>query len=69
MESLHHINALGALGWFVSARVLRQDIGSGGTGLAVRVYDRLVLPAARLLDPLLRPFWGQSVVAVARFPD
>lgn len=69
VESLHHLNAVGALGWFLFARILRRDIGSGSTGLAVRVYDRLVLPAARALDPLLRPLWGQSLVAVARFPD
>ncbi|MDE2291017.1 MAG: methyltransferase domain-containing protein [Elusimicrobia bacterium] len=69
VERLHYLNAVGALGWFVVARLLRRDIGSGSTGLAVRVYDSAVLPAARLVDPLLRPFWGQSVVAVARFPD
>lgn len=69
VEEIQHLNAIGALGWFVSARLLRQNIGSSGTSLAVRIYDRLVLPAARLLDPMLRPFWGQSIVAVARFPD
>ena len=68
VERLYHLNAVGALGWFVVARILRRDLGSRSTGLAVRVYDRAVLPLARLLDPLLRPFWGQSVVAVARFP-
>ncbi|MFA6319118.1 MAG: methyltransferase [Elusimicrobiota bacterium] len=68
VESVRYFNAVGALGWFVSARILRQKIGGSGTAGLVRFYDRFALPLARLSDPLLSLFWGQSVLAVGRFP-
>ena len=68
VESVRYFNAVGALGWFVSARVLRHEIGSSKTAGLVRFYDRFALPLARLTDPLLSLFWGQSVLALGRFP-
>ena len=35
----------------------------------VKLYDRLVLPATRAAERLVRPPFGQSVFAVARVPD
>ena len=69
VSSVHYFNAVGALGWFVSACILRQELGSSGTAGMVRFYARVALPLARLSDPLLSRFWGQSVLAVGRFPS
>jgi 2-polyprenyl-3-methyl-5-hydroxy-6-metoxy-1,4-benzoquinol methylase len=60
-EVLRYVNPLGALGWFVSARILRQEEVPRGP---LRIYDRLV-PALRTLDHLEFPF-GLSLWCVAR---
>jgi 2-polyprenyl-3-methyl-5-hydroxy-6-metoxy-1,4-benzoquinol methylase len=61
VEVLRYVNPLGAVGWFVSARVLRRrDVPEG----PLRLYDRLV-PALRVLDRIELPF-GLSLWAVAR---
>jgi len=55
------VNPLGALGWLVSARILRRTLIPEGP---LRLYDRVV-PLLRGLESLHLP-WGLSVWAVAR---
>jgi SAM-dependent methyltransferase len=60
VRELRHVNPVGALGWFVSGRVLRRPyLGEGSLGL----YDRFV-PVFKLIDRLHLPF-GLSLWAVA----
>jgi SAM-dependent methyltransferase len=68
VSELRYFNALGALGWFLAARLLRLDLGGSGTGRMIKLYDRWVLPASRLLDPVLGRLWGQSLLAIGRLP-
>lgn len=44
--------------------------GSGGdiNGSMIRVYDRVLFPASRLLDKLASPFFGKNVCAIASKP-
>lgn len=63
-ERIFYFNGIGAMGWFVSGRLLRQDLSSASLGKTVRFYDRWVIPVARRMEPLLRPFFGQSLIAV-----
>jgi hypothetical protein len=35
----------------------------------VRLYDRLVVPAERLLERRVQPRFGQSILCVVRVPD
>jgi SAM-dependent methyltransferase len=61
VDELRHVNPVGALGWLVSARILRRrDVPAG----PLRLYDRLV-PVLRVLDAVPSPF-GLSLWAVAR---
>lgn len=61
VEVLRHVNPIGAVGWLVSARVLkRPDIAAG----PLRLFDRVV-PFIRQLDRVELPF-GLSLWAVAR---
>jgi len=62
---LTYFNSLGALGWFVSCRLLKIGLNSVSAGKLALFYDRAVVPFARLLDPALRPFFGQSLICVA----
>lgn len=59
------VNLLGGLAWWAAVR-------KGGTGSPrprmVRMYDRTVVPATRLLEAVVRPPFGQSIFCVARVP-
>ena len=62
---LSYFNSAGAAGWFVTNRILKMRLDSGSAGKLALLYDRAGVPAARLIDPLLRPFFGQSIICVA----
>lgn len=59
-----YVNVVGALGWLVSARVMRR--APTGT-LAVRMFDRLV-PALRRAETRVHPPVGQSLLLIASRP-
>ena len=61
----HYLNAPGLLAWFVMMRLLR---GRPRDGLALRLWDRLVIPLARASESRSRAPFGQSVVLIARVP-
>jgi SAM-dependent methyltransferase len=61
VDTVRHVNPVGAVGWFVRMRVLRQR---EWPSTSFRVFDRLV-PLLRPLDALHLPF-GLSLWAVAR---
>lgn len=63
VERLHYVNAPGYLAWFVGMRLLK---GRPKDGPALRVWDRVVVPAARRLEARHAPTFGQSLFAVAR---
>ncbi len=65
VDDLHYVNSLGAIAWWVVARQLRQ---TPTRGMAVRVYDKLVVPTLRRREVRRRPRFGQSVFCVARRP-
>ena len=62
----HYVNAPGLAAWFVGMRLLRMTPHDGPT---VRLWDRIVVPAARAVESRVRPPFGQSVFAVGRVPD
>jgi len=61
--SSYYINPIGAIGWLITARLLRHDPTSNRF---LSHYDRFVIPLSRAVTPLTRRAFGQSVVAVAR---
>jgi SAM-dependent methyltransferase len=68
VRTLSYFNAVGAASWLVSARILKLPLNSSGTNRSILLYDRFVIPAARFLDPVLRVFAGQSLIATADIP-
>jgi hypothetical protein len=64
VEQLRYVNPIGLVGWYVTVKALGTMPHNGAM---LRIYDRTVVPLARLLDRLPAPF-GQSVFAVARVP-
>lgn len=61
----HHVNAPGLVAWFVMMRLLR---GRPTDGLALRLWDRLVIPVARRLESKAHAPFGQSLLLIARTP-
>ena len=61
--AVRYVNPVGALGWLVSARLLRREHVPEGS---LRLFDRVV-PLLRAFDRIPLPF-GLSVWAVARKP-
>lgn len=57
-----YINALGALGWFLNGRILRQQVPPAGQ---LRSFNRLV-PLLRRLEGVVDMPFGISLLAVAR---
>jgi hypothetical protein len=63
VEQIRYINPIGLVNWYLACRLLRM---TPRNGVALRAYDRLVVPLARRLERSWRPPFGQSVFAVAR---
>lgn len=62
VDELRHVNAPGALAWFVGARVL----GLTPSRRTTAVYQRAVLPLVGRFESDRQPPFGQSLVVVAR---
>ncbi len=64
-----YFNRFGVLPWFVTGRILKPArLDSHGVGAQVKIFDRYLVPVARLLDTVLPLPLGQSLIAVARAP-
>jgi hypothetical protein len=65
IERLHYANSLGLVGYYVSTSLLRQ---TPGPGPMVKFYDMFVAPMTRAMERVVRPPFGQSVIAIGRRP-
>jgi SAM-dependent methyltransferase len=66
VELVRPVNLLGGLAWWAAVRMGRAMAPQGG---AVGVYDRVLVPATRVLDRLVPIPFGQSVLGVLRTPS
>jgi SAM-dependent methyltransferase len=62
-ETLHYVNSLGLLAWFMGMRLLRMTPGEGPV---LTAWDRAVIPLLRRAESRRVPPFGQSVFSVAR---
>jgi SAM-dependent methyltransferase len=65
-ELVRPVNLLGGLAWWAAMRMGRTQAPKTG---AVGLYDRLLVPATRVVDRVLPIRFGQSVLAVIRVPE
>jgi SAM-dependent methyltransferase len=61
LDVVRYVNAPGLLAWFVSVRLMRQVPREG---LPLRLWDRFVIPVARVAERRSAPPFGQSLLAV-----
>ena len=61
--SVRYANSLGLVCYYAFTSLLKKQPSKG---LTMVFYDRIVLPVIRAFESVVRPAFGQSVVAVAR---
>lgn len=64
-EQARPVNLLGGIAWWAA---VRHGGAASPDPRMVRIYDRVVVPATRALEKVVRVPFGQSVVGVARRP-
>jgi hypothetical protein len=64
--SVRYANSLGLICYYVFTSLLGKAPSKGKTML---FYDRVVVPVVRGIERVIRPPFGQSVLAIARVPD
>lgn len=62
IDSLHYANQLGAIAWFIAARLLKRQRVGGSTAW---VYDKVMIRLSRWVDSVITPRFGQSLICVA----
>lgn len=69
VQDMAYSNPIGGLGWWLNAKLVRtRDLSAPIIDRQILFFDRYIQPISRLLDPLTRGFFGQSLWAVARNP-
>jgi len=65
IEKLHYVNAVGCVGWWINAHVLRREAQSERQ---IAIFDRWIVPWISRIEALAPPPFGQSLFAVLRKP-
>jgi hypothetical protein len=63
---LRYFNPVGGLGWLANRGLRHDSLDAASVNRQIVLFDRYVLPLSRLLDPLTRRWFGQSLIVVAR---
>ncbi len=63
--SVRYANSLGLICYYTFTSLLRK---APSKGKIILIYDRLVVPVVRSIERVIRPPFGQSVLAIARVP-
>jgi SAM-dependent methyltransferase len=63
-----YFNAVGGVGWFMNKLVRHSDLNAAAVNSQIVFFDRYVVPIAKAVDLVARPFFGQSLLFVMRKP-
>lgn len=61
-----YFNPLGGAGWLANRLLRWRSLNEAGVDGQIRLFDRYLIPVSRVLDPLFRGWFGQSVLWVVR---
>lgn len=59
-----YFNPIGGLGWFINKFINHNDLDSKAINNQVKFFDKKVVPFSKLLNPVTRTFFGQSLLVV-----
>jgi SAM-dependent methyltransferase len=65
IHNAHYSNFIGFFGWWMNARVFKRDAQSAGQ---IEFFDRYLVPVLSSLERVVRPPFGQSLVAMLEKP-
>jgi predicted O-methyltransferase YrrM len=65
VDDVRYVDMPGLPAWIVGMRLLRMTPGDGAL---LRLWDRTVIPLARLIEARIRAPFGKSLIAVAHVP-
>jgi SAM-dependent methyltransferase len=63
---LRYFNPVGGLAWWLNRFARHRTLDDDAVNAQIRIFDKYVLPVSKLVDPLTRGFFGQSLICVAR---
>jgi SAM-dependent methyltransferase len=63
---LRYFNPIGGLAWWLNRFARHRSLDADAVNAQIRIFDKYVLPVSRMVDPLTRGFFGQSLICVAR---
>ena len=63
VDKLHYVNFVGFFGWWLNARVFKREAQSDAQ---IALFDRVVAPISSVIEGLVSPPFGQSLLAVLR---
>ena len=63
VRRLSYFNPVGGVGWWVNKFRRSTSLDDEVVNAQIRAFDRYVVPLSRALDPLFRPFFGQSAIS------
>ena len=66
--SIRYFNGVGVAAWWAASKLFKFRIDGKETQASIRFNDALIVPMSRLIDPLLSPFLGQSLIATVAIP-
>jgi len=66
--SVRYFNGVGVAAWWAASKLFKFRIDGQETQASIRFNDALIVPMSRLVDPLLSPFFGQSLIASVSIP-
>jgi len=64
IKRLCYFNPVGGLGWWVNGLRSHTSLNSNAVNTQIRIFDKLVVPISRAVDPLFKGFFGQSVTCI-----
>jgi SAM-dependent methyltransferase len=67
-SSIRYFNGVGVAAWWTASKFFKFRIDGKETDTSIRFNDKLVVPISRLIDPVLSPFFGQSLIAAVSIP-
>jgi SAM-dependent methyltransferase len=63
---LRYFNPIGGLAWWLNRFAKHRTLDDDAVNAQIRIFDKYLLPISRMVDPLTRSFFGQSMICVAR---
>ncbi len=66
IELCEYFNPIGGVGWWVNKFFGHQSLDSNAINQQILFFDRYVLPISKLLNPLTKAWFGQSLLFVLR---